>query len=134
MGRRLLASSLSASETPAPFEEHGYAMLVADGLGGSGPGGVASRVALNTLVHMIIHYGHWNLRVDPRTAAEVTERLEWTYGRVNEAVQRQSRTTPELTNMATTLTADLQRGRRSVRRARRDTRARISFVTVICAC
>ncbi len=109
-GQQTVASSLSASETPAPFEEHGYAMLVADGLGGSGPGGVASRVALNTLVHMMIHYGHWNLRVDPRTAAQVTERLEWTYGRVNEAVQRHSRATPELTNMATTLTAACSAG------------------------
>jgi protein phosphatase len=48
--------------------------------------------------------------VDPRTAAEVTERLEWVYGRVNEAVQRQSRATPELSNMATTLTAALSAG------------------------
>jgi serine/threonine protein phosphatase PrpC len=109
-GQETLASSLSSAETPAKFEEHGYAMLVADGLGGSGPGGVASRVALNTLVHVAIHYGRWNLRVDPRTAAEVTERLEWCYGRVNEAVQRRSRTTPELANMATTLTATCSAG------------------------
>ena len=109
-GQETVASSLSDAETPAPFEEHGFAMLVADGLGGRGPGGVASRVALNTLVHVAVHYGRWNLRVDPRTAAEVTERLEWVYGRVNEAVQRQSRATPELSNMATTLTAALSAG------------------------
>lgn len=109
-GQETLASSLSAAETPAPFQEFGYAMVVADGLGGSGPGGVASRVALNTLVHMTVYYGRWNLRVDPRTAAEVSERLEWAYGRVNEAVQRKSRGTPELTNMATTLTVAYSAG------------------------
>ncbi|HEY7293064.1 MAG TPA: protein phosphatase 2C domain-containing protein [Vicinamibacterales bacterium] len=105
-----LASSLSTAETPGRFEEAAYGMLVADGLGGSGPGGIASRVALNTLVHVAIHYGRWNLRVDPRTAAEVTERLEWTYGRVNEAVQRHGRVAPELANMATTLTAAYSAG------------------------
>jgi protein phosphatase len=109
-GQETVVSSLSEAETPPPFQEHGYAMLVADGLGGSGPGGVASRVALSTLVHVAVHYGRWNLRVDPRTAAEVSERLEWCYGRVNEAVQRQGRATPELTNMATTLTAALSAG------------------------
>jgi protein phosphatase len=109
-GQETIASSLSDAETPPPFEEHGFAMLVADGLGGRGPGGVASRIALNTLVHVAVHYGRWNLRVDPRTAAEVTERLEWVYGRVNEAVQRKSRATPELTNMATTLTAAVSAG------------------------
>jgi serine/threonine protein phosphatase PrpC len=109
-GQHVVASSLSSAETPSEFEEHGYAMLVADGLGGSGPGGVASRVALNTLVHMAVHYGRWNLRVDPRTAAEVSERLEWCYNRANEAVQRHSRTTPELTNMATTLTVAYSAG------------------------
>jgi serine/threonine protein phosphatase PrpC len=109
-GQETLASSLSSAETPAKFEEHGYAMLVADGLGGSGPGGVASRVALNTLAHVAIYYGRWNLRVDQRTAAEVIERLEWCYGRVNEAVQRHGRTTPELANMATTLTATYTAG------------------------
>jgi serine/threonine protein phosphatase PrpC len=109
-GQETVASSLTDAETPPPFEEHGFAMLVADGLGGRGPGGVASRVALNAIVHVAVHYGRWNLRVDPRTAAEVTERLEWCYSRVNEAVQRQSRTTPELSNMATTLTAACSAG------------------------
>jgi protein phosphatase len=109
-GQETIASSLSEAETPTRFEEQGFGMLVADGLGGGGQGGVASRVALSTLVQVAIHSGRWNLRVDPRTAADVTERLEWSYGRVNEAVQRRGRTAPELANMATTLTAAVSAG------------------------
>src|SRR5215207_5188503 len=60
-----LATSLSPGELPAAFEEHGYAMLVADGLGKSGAGSVASRVALSAIAHMSLDQGHWNLRVDP---------------------------------------------------------------------
>src|SRR4026209_1882667 len=40
-----LATSLSGSAVPPHFEESGYAMLVADGLGEGGAGSVASRGA-----------------------------------------------------------------------------------------
>src|ERR671912_1258270 len=42
-----LASSLSGHDLPLQFQESGYVMLVADGLGGGGAGAVASRVALS---------------------------------------------------------------------------------------
>ena len=63
-----LATSLSGSDVPPQFEEYGYAMLVADGLGEGGAGSVASRVALSTFAHLALHYGKWNVRVDPITA------------------------------------------------------------------
>jgi protein phosphatase len=100
-----LATSLSEAESPHRFDEAGYAMLVADGLGGTGPGGVASRVAISALVHLALHYGHWNVRIDQKTAFDVIERLEWSYGQVADAVVRKSRTSPELAGMATTMTA-----------------------------
>ena len=43
-------------------------MLVADGLGEGGAGSVASRVALSTIAHLALHYGKWNVRIDPATA------------------------------------------------------------------
>ena len=60
-----LATSLPAGDVPAPFSESGYAMLVADGLGEDGSGSVASRVALSTIAHLALHYGKWNVRIDP---------------------------------------------------------------------
>ena len=80
-------------------------MFVADGIGGTGPGALASRVALSTLAHLALHYGHWNLRVDGRTAAEIIERAEWYYRRVNEAVIERAKENPLLAGMATTMTA-----------------------------
>ena len=59
-----LASSLSAGDLPARFEEYAYAMVVADGLGEEGAGARASRVALSTLAHLAVRYGRWNVRIE----------------------------------------------------------------------
>ena len=99
-----LATSLSEAEVPPRFEEYGYAMLVADGLGEGGSGSVASRVALSTIAHLALHHGKWNLRIDPRTAWEIIERAEWFYDRADAAVSTKRRTSPLMTGMSTALT------------------------------
>ena len=100
-----LATSLSSAEVPPPFQEQGYAMFIADGLGEGGTGSVASRVALSTIAHLALHYGKWNLRIDPGTAWEIVERAEWFYGRADAAVTEKRRSSPLMTGMTTTLTA-----------------------------
>src|SRR5205809_4448388 len=57
-----LLSSLARADLPQTFNESGYVMLVADGLGDAGSGAVASRLALSTFAHLAIHFGHWNVR------------------------------------------------------------------------
>jgi len=106
-----ISTSLAESDIPDAFEEHGFAMLVADGLGGEGSGGVASRVAVSALAHLAIHYGRWNIRVDARTALEIMERAEWFYRRVNDAVIERSHSSPLLAGMSTTLTATFSAGK-----------------------
>jgi protein phosphatase len=105
-----LATTLADAEVPDRFDESAFAMIVADGLGGSGAGGVASRLAISKLVNLAMHYGRWNVRVDARTAFEIIERLEWCYGRVNEFVQLKSHVSPQLAGMATTLTGAYSAG------------------------
>src|SRR5256885_10824071 len=39
-------TTLSEADVPQRFIEHGYAMLVADGIGDTGAGGLASRIAI----------------------------------------------------------------------------------------
>jgi protein phosphatase len=105
-----LATSLTAADLPPRFDEYGYAMFVADGLGEGGAGSVASRVALSTVAHMALHYGRWNLRVDPSTASEIFERAERYYAAADAAVLSESGTSPLLTNIATALTVAYSAG------------------------
>jgi PPM family protein phosphatase len=105
-----LLSSLTRADLPETFNEAGYVMLVADGLGEAGSGAVASRLALSTFAHLAVHFGHWNVRVDARTAADIIDQYEAAYGRLNDAVIQRARAYPELANMATTLTAAYSAG------------------------
>jgi protein phosphatase len=106
LGRQqeVLETSLAFSDLPDCFEEYAYAMLVADGLGGAGRGAVASRVALSTIAHVAVHFGKWNVRVDPQVATEVIHRAAWFYNQADRAVFARSQTDPRLAGMATTLT------------------------------
>ena len=100
-----LVTSLAAADLPPHFEEHAYAMLVADGLDQSGAGARASRVALSTLAKLAIRYGRWNVRADPETLADIVEQGEFFYRRANDEVLRASRADLALNDMATSLTA-----------------------------
>ena len=102
--QQVLQTSLPFRDVPERFEESAYAMLVADGLGGAGQGAVASRVAISTMAHVAMHFGKWNVRVDPQVAAEILDRVEWFYQQADRAVAARARTDPRLSGMATTLT------------------------------
>jgi PPM family protein phosphatase len=108
--QQTLATSLSDADLPPHFHEQAYAMLVADGLGADGSGGVASRIVLSTIAHMALHYGQWNLRVDPKAAAEIVERAEWFYSRADAAVANKTRTSPSLQGMSAALTTAFSAG------------------------
>ena len=105
-----LATSLSPADVPAPFQEQGYAMLVADGMGAGGAGSVASRIAISTIAHLALDHGRWNLRVNPDTAMEIMARAEQFYGRADAEVFARSRAGTALTGMATSLTAAYSAG------------------------
>jgi serine/threonine protein phosphatase PrpC len=99
-----LDTSLSPSDLPVDFEEASYAMLVADGLGGTGSGAVASRIALSTVAHMAVHFGKWNIRVDADAMPDIIKRLEWYSRQADQAVYLRGRSDAQLEGMATTLT------------------------------
>lgn len=112
VGRHLevLASSLAGADVPAPFEESGYAMFVADGLGSGGSGSVASRVALTTIAHMALHYGRWNVRIDPATTTDIFEQAERYYAMADDAVRSSAAASPLLQGMSTSLTTAYSAG------------------------
>jgi protein phosphatase len=100
-----LVTSLSAGDLPPAFEEYGYALLIADGLGEQGAGARASRVALSSLAHLGLRYGKWNVRVSAETMADILAQGEFFYRQVNDAVRQASEASVEFAEMGTSLTA-----------------------------
>jgi protein phosphatase len=83
-------------------------MVVADGMGGSGGGEHASRLALETLLYLVRRFGRWNLRISHRVANEIMQRAERFYRQVDSALIHQSQGSGPL---HTTLTATFGAGR-----------------------
>jgi PPM family protein phosphatase len=104
-----LLTSLPETTIGKRFDEYGYAMVVADGFGPAGGGEVASRLAIATLVHLVRHFGKWNLRVDHDVAREIMARAELFYRHVDSAVVHES-LTGAMPGLQTTLTATFGAG------------------------
>jgi len=105
-----LLTNLPEGDVARHFQEWGYAMVVADGMGGAARGEVASRLAISTLAHLGLQFGKWNLRINEEIAREVSERAERFYQRVGQTVIEQGRADPSLTGMGTTLTGAFSAG------------------------
>lgn len=108
--QEMLLTNLAEGDVPKHFQESGYAMVVADGMGGAARGEVASSLAISTLAHLLLQFGKWNLRINEKIAREVTERAERFYQRVGEAVSEEARSDPSKTGMGTTLTGAFSAG------------------------
>jgi PPM family protein phosphatase len=105
-----ILTSLPEQTIGKRFDEYGYAMVVADGFGPAGGGEIASRLAIATLVHLVRHFGKWNLRVDHDIARDIMARAELFYRHVDSAVVHESLTGP-IPGLQTTLTATFGAGR-----------------------
>jgi serine/threonine protein phosphatase PrpC len=107
--QQTLMTSLPEGSIPKRFDENGYAMIVADGMGGDGSGEAASRLALATLVQLVLHFSKWDLRVDDLIAREIIARAERFYRHVDATVASEAATGP-MPNFQTTLTATFGSG------------------------
>jgi protein phosphatase len=77
---------------------------VADGVGGAAAGEMASRLALTTLVGLILHTPDWILSDQPQEVERVIERLANHYRRIHEALRDRGLADPNLAGMGTTMT------------------------------
>lgn len=108
--QKTLLTNLPPGDVPEHFQEWGYAMVVADGMGGAVRGEEASRLAISTLAQLGLQFGKWNLRINEEITREVTERAERFYQSVGEAVLEEGRADPSLRGMGTTLTGAFSAG------------------------
>jgi protein phosphatase len=102
-------TSMPDAVIPARFEESGYAMVVADGIGAGGNAELASRTALGVLMHLMLHFGRWNLRVDTAVAHEIMDRTRRFYRQVDRVLADEARIARQ--PLYTTLTAVFGAGR-----------------------
>jgi serine/threonine protein phosphatase PrpC len=63
-----------------------YGLLVADGIGGGAAGEMASRLALTTLVSLILHTPDWIMSDDALDVDRVIQRLADHYRRIHAAL------------------------------------------------
>src|SRR5688572_5638225 len=105
-----LLTNIPPGDIPSQFGETCYLMIVADGMGGHAGGEVASRMAIATLMNIVLHVPDWILRLDDEHAHKVIQRAADRFQQVHEALQRKGRVDPGLAGMGTTMTAALSLG------------------------
>ena len=101
-----ILTSLPFGEVPSSFDELGYGMVVADGMGQRAE--TASRLAIATLAHQMVHFGKWNLRVDEPVANEIIDRAHRFFKNVDAALLDAADGNPA--GLQTTLTAVFSAG------------------------
>jgi protein phosphatase len=107
---RTVLSSLPGGQPPEEVDRIGYAIAVADGMGGRGAGDVASRRAIELLVEFALLTPDWVLGPDPALLAKVMGRTAARFRGVNEAVLAEGRGRPGARGMGTTLSLALTLG------------------------
>src|SRR5688572_24379268 len=113
IGRYLetVLSSLPPGEVPVRADEAGYAMLLADGMGGHAAGELASRMAISGLIKLVLEMPDWIFRIDETSAADAGRRSKGRLNRINAALLEHGRKNPDVQGMGTTLTAVRNLGR-----------------------
>ena len=105
-----LATNMPDGIIPARHGEKSYGMLVADGIGGAAAGETASRLAVSTLVRLVLATPDWIMRYDEHQAERWTQRFRDRFHQIHHAVMKAAQHDPNLEGMGTTLTLACSNG------------------------
>lgn len=97
-------------QLPERFDEAGYVMAVADGMGGHQAGEIASSHAIRTAVAVILNHPHWALKLDNpsnriQEIEQTIQRGKGYFRSIHAAILERAKGDPGLATMGTTLTA-----------------------------
>jgi protein phosphatase len=105
-GRALetLGTNLPEKQVPARFDEVGYGLVVADGMGGAAAGEVASSLAITTGLNLALNSPKWTLQANPEEVQEAMERWRLRFRQIDYILAERAESDPALSGMGTTLT------------------------------
>jgi PPM family protein phosphatase len=103
--QEVLSTNVSSDYIPPLTGEDGYAMIVADGMGGMAAGEVASRLAITTGLKLIQKSPKWGFKINKKEARELFDRVSQHLREIDEALTVRSEADRRLFGMGTTLTA-----------------------------
>jgi protein phosphatase len=103
-------SNVPEPAVPPWFEQEGYIMMVADGMGGMAAGEIASHTAIGSMIRMVIESPRWTFNLDDPSTRETEIQQLWELartlvGKVHDAVRDRAAADPTLAGMGTTLTS-----------------------------
>jgi protein phosphatase len=108
---KTLITNLPKSVLPSSFDEVGFGMLVADGMGGVAAGEVASTTAICKLVELAVSTPDWIMKLEePDYVATVMQRMTERFRTVDNALRERAEIDFFLRGMGTTLTVALSLG------------------------
>jgi protein phosphatase len=106
--RRQRSRSVLKTNLPrclADHSEDAYMMIVADGIGGSAFGEVASRLALEAVWDLSLRQVRVSLKVNDHEATDLAAKAERGFNLIHESLVEHAEHDPRLAGMGTTLTA-----------------------------
>jgi len=99
-----LQTNLEDPATASRFEETGYGLVVADGMGGTAAGELASSRAIQTMINLVLNTPDWILLLqDEPFSNEVARRATERYREVNDTLSQQAEAEPLLRGFGTTM-------------------------------
>jgi protein phosphatase len=100
----VLSHNLPKGEMPESLGEDGYAMVVADGMGGMNAGDVASMLAISTGVKLADKSVKWGFKINEKEARDLLNRVSAYFQEIDRRLTEKSEGNRKLFGMGTTMT------------------------------
>jgi len=101
---QVVQSNLTLEPPQDTYEEVGYGLVVADGMGGMSAGDVAGKLAVTTLLNLTLNTPDWVMLGGEPEGERILQRITQRYRQIHDALRGESWGKPELWGMGTTLT------------------------------